>query len=212
MIAGFGWSAGDIAIAIKVLVQVGKAFHSTTGAAAKYNEAIRFLQSLRTTLDHVANYARSNEDDFYADDIVAQLERLRAAWVAFEAFLAPFDTSLSSASSRTSFRRAPRTIEYALRDLGGEIDKLKIAVTQPLQVVNVLLSLQATQRVAIRNGKDRSASVPSQNLVDDEATPMSSALQAQLDRLQASLDAQLERLAAAVVHLLSVHSPREHTR
>jgi len=55
--AGFGWSAGDIATAVKVIVEVGEAFISTGGAATKYADALTFLESLRMTLELLESHA-----------------------------------------------------------------------------------------------------------------------------------------------------------
>jgi hypothetical protein len=47
----FGWSAGDIAQAITLIVKVAKALDSADGAAGDCREAVSFLQSLRHTLE-----------------------------------------------------------------------------------------------------------------------------------------------------------------
>jgi hypothetical protein len=49
----FGWSAGDIASAIALLVKVGKALKNSDGAASEYQDTVEFLKSLVKTLESV---------------------------------------------------------------------------------------------------------------------------------------------------------------
>lgn len=147
--AGFGWSAGDIATAIRLVVKVGKAFKASGGATCRYNDALGFLQSLKVTLDHVGKHASRSSSDVYENDIVLQLDRITPHWKAFEAYLLRFEQSLGPTSSRSSLAKAPRTIQYTLKDLSGEVERLKTAVAQPLQVINTLLSLQLIQETRL---------------------------------------------------------------
>lgn len=199
---GFGWSAGDIAIAIRVLVKVGKAFKSAGGAAEQYNEAVAYLKSLRATLDHLARYAQTKNDDFYAESIAKQLDSIEQPWRAFATFLARFETSLGIDSDRSVAQKAPRTIQYALKDLSGEIDKLKLAISHPLQVVNIMLTLQGTQNDALKRDHATGKQGSHESLLQDMYTaPLSNALQAQLDRMQSAHEAQFAQLADAVKQL-----------
>ena len=49
----FGFSAGDIAIAIQLLSKVYKSLKDTGDAASEYREVSRFLQGLILTLQHL---------------------------------------------------------------------------------------------------------------------------------------------------------------
>ena len=140
--ASFGWSVGDIAQAVKIIVQVTKAFKATGGAASKYEDASGFLQSLKTTLDHLAHYVDLNCSDVYARDILEQLERITSPWNNFKAFISKYEKSLGPSSRQSKLGKAPQTVQYTLKDLSGEVDRLRAAVAQPLQAINTLLSLQ----------------------------------------------------------------------
>jgi hypothetical protein len=49
----FGWSAGDIAQAIRILVKMHDAFNETKGASMKFAEATRFLGGSSVNLTHL---------------------------------------------------------------------------------------------------------------------------------------------------------------
>lgn len=196
--SGFGFSAGDIFLGIKLLAKVGKAFQSIGGAVASYNEAAGLLQSLRTTLDCIADYSRPNDENFYAEYIGEQLDRIKPSWEALRDFLTRFEPSLGVDSKNGSMRKARKTLEYALRDLNGEVDKLQHAIAWPLQVINLFLSLLTTQSVSLDNQK-QATSKQRQELMDAiHAAPMSSELQTALESLKTSQSTQLEQLTCAV--------------
>jgi len=198
---GFGWSAGDVAIAIRVLVKVGKAFRHAGGAATQYSEAVAYLESLRTTLDHLARYAQTQTDDFYVESIAGQLEVIEQPWRAFAAFLARFEASLGLESGRNFAQRAPRTIHYALKDLPGEIDKLKLAISHPLQVVNIMLALQNTQNSASSRQRAAEQDGCTTVLESRSSGPLSDELQAQLDKIHVAQEKRSTELTEAVKRL-----------
>lgn len=44
VMASFGWSAGDLALAIKIIYEVGNALKDTGGTSSDYQETVAFLQ------------------------------------------------------------------------------------------------------------------------------------------------------------------------
>jgi hypothetical protein len=140
--AAFGWSAGDIAKAIELTVSVCKAFKEAGGAATKYKQAADFLGGFKTTLQHLHAHTQNCFKDPYTEDIQDQLKKINGPWKAFESFLAKYEKSLGENSKRRGLEKAPRTVQWALKDLSGEVEKLEDAIARPLQVVNSMLSLQ----------------------------------------------------------------------
>ena len=63
VMASFGWSAGDLALAIKIIYEVGNALKDTGGASSDYQETVAFLQFLATTLDRLHAYVFANSDN-----------------------------------------------------------------------------------------------------------------------------------------------------
>jgi hypothetical protein len=52
-LAGFGWSAGDIAKAIELLATIYKGLQETGGAASGYQQTTNLLKGLILTLQHL---------------------------------------------------------------------------------------------------------------------------------------------------------------
>lgn len=73
--AYFGWSSGDIALTIKLLLKLREAFSKTTGASAQFAEAASFLEGFKVTLTRLQAYVAtsSNTESQYSKDIEQQL-------------------------------------------------------------------------------------------------------------------------------------------
>ena len=56
----FGWSAGDITVAIKLVHGIYKVLDSCDGAASEYREAVAFLKELTQTLEPLKTFAAWN--------------------------------------------------------------------------------------------------------------------------------------------------------
>jgi hypothetical protein len=50
----FGWSAGDIAVALKLLFNLVEALDSADGASRNYREAVGFLKDLTRTVRYIS--------------------------------------------------------------------------------------------------------------------------------------------------------------
>jgi len=57
----FGWSAGDIATAISVIVKICKALDDTFGACSEYRDITLFLGNLKCTLDKLYKISENTE-------------------------------------------------------------------------------------------------------------------------------------------------------
>lgn len=69
----FGWSAGDIATAIKTTYSLYRALDSCDGAASEYREAVFFLKDLIRTLEPLRTFADLRAYPIYAKDIEDQV-------------------------------------------------------------------------------------------------------------------------------------------
>jgi hypothetical protein len=75
-IMSFGWSAGDIAQTIGLVIKVVKALDNTNGAAADYREAVAFLGHLKHTLAPLQTFSALNLYPEYGDDIRQSVEKI----------------------------------------------------------------------------------------------------------------------------------------
>jgi hypothetical protein len=141
---GFGFSVGDFIAGGKVLIEVITAFKEAGGASSKYASELAFLNSLKSTLDHLERFVSSTSSSQSSDlsqDISKLLQGIREPWEEFKKFLDKFEPSLGASSSRSKLAKAPRTIQYTVKDISGQVEKFRQHTEQPLQAVNSLLSL-----------------------------------------------------------------------
>jgi hypothetical protein len=141
---GFGFSIGDFIAGGQILIQVIKAFKEAGGASSKYAAEVSFLNSLKATLDHLERFvsrADSSQSNDLPQDISKLLQDIRDPWQEFKTFLDKYEPSLGASSSKSKLAKAPRTIQYTVKDISGKVEKLRNQTEQPLQAVNSLLSL-----------------------------------------------------------------------
>jgi uncharacterized protein YoxC len=141
---GFGFSVGDFIAGGQILIQVINAFKEAGGASSKYASEVSFLTSLKLTIDHLERFVSktsSSQSNDLPQDVSKLLQDIREPWEDFKMFLDKYEPSLGSSSSRSKLAKAPRTIQYTVKDISGKVEKLRRQTEQPLQAVNSLLSL-----------------------------------------------------------------------
>jgi hypothetical protein len=136
----FRWSAGDIVKCVELIVRVSKGLKDSTGASAEYEAAVDFLNGLKTTLDKLNEHLEAYPDTFHGKDLAEQAERLKTAVEKFKAKAEKFEVSLAPGSTKSSFRRAPKKIQWTL--FADSIKELQAAILQPQNVLNTILLLQ----------------------------------------------------------------------
>lgn len=138
----FGWSAGDLASAVELIVKVAKAFKESGGATDRFQQTQNFLSGFRITTEHLKRYIESHPDGTYTHDLREQVQSIDAPWKAFQSYLEKYEKSLAEYSHRSRLGKAPRTIQYTINELAGEVSKLETAILNPQNVIGTLLSLQ----------------------------------------------------------------------
>ena len=136
----FGWSAGDIAECVKLLIKIGKALKDSGGSIAEYQNAVGFLKGVETTVQGVENIIQNNPDLAFQDAFQEHAKNLMTALTHFKKKTEGYDASLG-ANARTS--EAKKTWKKIKLALFGHIEELKSAVLYPQRVVNYLVGLQA---------------------------------------------------------------------
>ncbi|KAK2730357.1 hypothetical protein CKAH01_09604 [Colletotrichum kahawae] len=81
----FGWSAGDIAAAVKLLYDVYHTLDNVDGAAGEYREAVTFLKSLTQILEPLKTLTDWDAYPAYGDEIKREVFLIKAP---IEVFLA----------------------------------------------------------------------------------------------------------------------------
>ena len=134
----FGWSAGDIATAVELLIKVAVALNNSRGSVAKYQETSSYLVSLATILEQLKGFA---------GDLVTIQEDVQAVSVAVGDFLkvhSRFERSLSNIGPKdwvSSLRKSPRKVQYAFT-MESQVAELRNRIDTPLKSISLALGLE----------------------------------------------------------------------
>lgn len=150
MVVAFGWGAGDIANAIKVVYKVSKAFKDAGGAKDQYSEATAFLDAFALTLTRLNEYTSTNPNTKFRDDIVQQVKLISDHYSKFEEYLKKYDLLLSSTNSGASAKVVGKKVKWAIDEMRDKVDELKKAVSEARLLVDTLLWLQILYVVSIK--------------------------------------------------------------
>lgn len=135
---GFGFSAGDIAIAIKFLWKVGEALKHTDKASSEYQQAIQYLQSLLNTLEHLQSIDLTGADA----SIISALRALSASIAkpisAFSDDIRKFESSLGQGDTGSSLAARWRRVQWVTRN-AKKVEMLASAITAQTQSIHLLL-------------------------------------------------------------------------
>jgi len=133
VVPGFGWSAGDIAAALKIIWKVIEGFEESKGARKKYSDSLAFLNGLdfvfrrlpttgrQNSSTTLVNGTQNNVSSFPNDrDIVAQANIIRTAYDDFEAYL----LKRSKVRDPSSLLGIWNTIRWTMDDMNGDNDHI----------------------------------------------------------------------------------------
>ena len=135
----FGWSAGDVASAVAILIKVGKSLKNSDGAAKEYQDTAEFIQNLVKTLEGLKVFLEKNPEIECKDNLVEQADAMKHALEAFKKKIEKYDLSLGSATIRGKARRIPREIQFALL---VDVKELRTAATHPFVILSFWVSQQ----------------------------------------------------------------------
>jgi hypothetical protein len=134
----FGWSAGDIAQAITLIVKVVKALDSADGAAGGYREAVAFLQGLKHTLEPLQTFTALGAYPAYKDEIQKHVESIREPIESFLVSAAKFDHSLGPNAKSGHHRHISSKLQWWFVE-SKAMDKLRNKIDRHLKVLETLL-------------------------------------------------------------------------
>jgi uncharacterized membrane-anchored protein YjiN (DUF445 family) len=110
----FGWSAGDIAQAIGLLVKVVRALDEVDGAASDYREAVAFLSSLKRTLEPLQTISALKLYLAYREEIQILVVRIKEPIEKFLTSTTKFESSLAE-HSEGYYKNVGRKLQWRFR-------------------------------------------------------------------------------------------------
>jgi len=138
----FGWSAGDIVAALKLLHQIGSALRDSSGASSNFQDTLSFLQTLSRTLEHLNVLQAAGLDSDVADNLREQCDQIRVPLATFLNDVgARFESSLGVKSERNKIIAAPRKIQWAL-STSKKVKRLQQQIAVPMASVGIMLGQQ----------------------------------------------------------------------
>ncbi|RFU32931.1 hypothetical protein B7463_g3401, partial [Scytalidium lignicola] len=135
----FGWSAGDIAECVKLLIKIRTALKDSGGSAAEYQSTVNFLKGVETTVKGVENILQNHPDLSFQIPFKQHVTELITVVTRFRKKTEGYDTSLGANATTSEAKKTWKKIKLALF---GHIEELKSDISYPQSVVDNLIGLQ----------------------------------------------------------------------
>jgi Flp pilus assembly protein TadG len=137
----FGFSAGDIVLAIQLLLKVSAALKETGGASSEYQEILHFLNTAKLVLEHLGTTDLSKLDLPAKNAIRAQATAAIKPLQQFLTEVEEYATSLGNVDAKTSSRAAFQKAKWTLVVM-KKLEVLRNRFTADLQVLQLLLQTE----------------------------------------------------------------------
>jgi len=135
----FGWSAGDIAQAIVVVIKLVRALDDANGAASDYREAVAFLNSLKRTLEPLQTLSAFKLRPAYSDEIALVVKEIKDPIEKFVALTAKFEPSLGTgAHDGPRYRQMAKKLQWRFVT-SKRVDELRTSIESHVGILNNLL-------------------------------------------------------------------------
>lgn len=136
----FGWSASDLALTVSLIVKAIKALDEVDGAAADYREAVKFLQSLKHTLEPLQTFVALRVDlcTEYREEIRKHVEEIRIPIESFLTYISKFELSLGSSSSNGKLKNINRKLQWRFLD-SKKVFSLRKRIESHIVILGILL-------------------------------------------------------------------------
>jgi len=137
--AAFGWSAGDIIAAIRVVARVSSALKDAGGASTQYQHTIQELESLELVLQELQHLKPENAHFTQVKAICGQsLASQRALRNLLDDFH-KFEKSMGVGAPKGWHRGAHRKAQWALF-ASNELSKFQSSIGMQLHTIQFLLN------------------------------------------------------------------------
>ncbi|CZR51409.1 uncharacterized protein PAC_01284 [Phialocephala subalpina] len=138
----FGWSAGDIVAALKLLYQISSAVRDSGGASSDFQDILSFLQTLSQTLQHLNALQATYLDPAFADHLRQQCNHIRVPLTNFlDDVGRKFGPALGTNSRRKRVFAVPRMIQWTVSD-SKKTKRLQDRIAVPMSAVGLILGQQ----------------------------------------------------------------------
>jgi hypothetical protein len=138
----FGWSAGDIVAALKLLYQIGIALRDLGGASSEFQDTLSFLQTLSRTLQHLNALQATPLDTGIVENLREQCNHIRVPLTELlDDVGRRFGPTLGVNSTANSVFAAPWKIQWAL-STSKKIKRLQDRIAVPMAAVGLMLGQQ----------------------------------------------------------------------
>jgi hypothetical protein len=136
----FGWSAGDIASALKLLLVVGKAVKEACSASSEYEDTHKFLTTLQATLQHLQAFDTAIIRFERIEELREQCRLLRLPLRSFLTDVEKFEPFLVAGSKKRILSITPRRLQWALV-MPGKVKQLRDQILAPMLSIGVIMGL-----------------------------------------------------------------------
>lgn len=134
----FGWSVGDIAKAIDIIVKITKALNSAEGAAKDHREAIAFLKSLTQTLEPLRVFTVLDTYPSYQGQIRDQVAKIKRPIESFLESAKKFEQSLGSSTQGGRHRHIVPKLRWRFI-VSKSVKELKESIRDDMRVLDSLI-------------------------------------------------------------------------
>lgn len=137
----FGWSAGDIAIAVKFLCKVTIALKEAGGAKDDFQDTTSFLKTLTQTLEHLIALQNAQLDQEILENLRDQCDQIKGPVNTFLSDVEKYEHALGVQSTMSMLRNAPRKLQWALFS-SKKATVLKERIAVPMAAASLILGKQ----------------------------------------------------------------------
>lgn len=137
----FGFSAGDLVMAVNVIAQVAQALRETGGASSEYQETFHFMEGLVLTLQHLQHLNAKCTDPSLISAIRTLTKSAEKPIREFINDIQKFDSALGSTSQSNRFVSGVRKAEWVVI-VRKRVDKLRGSIASQMQPIHLLLESQ----------------------------------------------------------------------
>jgi len=134
----FGWSAGDITVAIKLVHDIYKVLDSCDGAASEYREAVAFLKELTQTLEPLKTFATWNAYPVYGREITARVSFIKTPIENVLQEILRLEPSLGNAAKSGHFRGILPKLNWHFR-VSKKVLQLRDQIESHMRILDSLL-------------------------------------------------------------------------
>lgn len=135
----FGFSVGDIAYAIKLIITIGKAIRESGGAASEFQLLQQDLDSLQQTLETLKQIQVTGCATRHVKAVTGMALSCQVPLKEFYSKIEKYQATLGSGSSAGRFRSGGRKVQWAVL-MNEEVVKIRAVITGKVVSVNLLMA------------------------------------------------------------------------